>query len=196
MDDRHLKLIPCSTALEAAPGFAPTDESAPPPTPAQSPAAYLETLASGGHLSAAIGFLAAALPRREAVWWACRCVRKAPGANLASNKVAEAALMATEAWTASPGDVNRRKAMPAAEAVGFGHPAGCAALAAFLSGGSIVPPNLKEVEPPADAFAKAVTGSIVLASVADPLAIPATRRKFLDLGLAVARGEDRWKAPT
>ena len=29
----------------------------------------------------AVRFLAHALPKREAVWWACLCVRKAAGAN-------------------------------------------------------------------------------------------------------------------
>lgn len=192
MDDQALKLIPAPTALEAAPRFAPGDSAAPALAPTQSPLAYLEALASGGHFADAAGFLAEALPRREAVWWACRCAREAPGVPLSGG--ANAALHAAETWCVSPGDVNRRKAMPAAEGVGFGHPAGCAALAAFLSGGSIVPPELKEVEPPEHAFTKAVAGSILLASVAEPLAIAETRRKFLDLGLAVARGHDRWKS--
>ena len=195
MTDRPLLLIRGTTALEAVPGFTPADEGAPVPAPTQSPLAYLEALASGGHFADAAGFLASALPRREAVWWACRCSREALGD--APSKEIDAALRAAETWVASPGDVNRRKAMPQAEVVGFGHPAGCAGLAAFLSGGSLTPPDLKEVPPPEHAFARAVAGSVVLASVhGNSRAIVATRRKFVDIGLAVARGEDRWKDPT
>ncbi len=193
MDDRPLKLIPISTALEAAPGFVPADGKV--PEPEQTPVAYFEALASAGHFADAVGFLAAALPRRQAVWWACRCVREASGA--APSEDDARALLAAETWAASPGDINRRKAMPEAEKVGFGQPAGCAALAAFLSGGSIAPPSLKEVPPPEHVCARAVVGSILLAaSKAEPRAIAPTRRKFLDLGLAVARGDDRWKDPT
>ncbi len=196
MDDRAFKLIPASTANEAAPRFAPADEGVPAPAPAQTPFAYFEALASGGHFADAVGFLSASLPHREAVWWACRCAREALGADLPGDANAEAALRAAEAWAVSPGDVNRRKAMPAAEAAGFGHPAGCVALAAFLSGGSIVPPTLKEVPPPDHVCARAVVGSILLAaSKAEPRAMAPTLRKFLDLGLAVARGEERWKPP-
>jgi hypothetical protein len=192
MDDRPPKLIPSPTALEAAPGFAPGEEGVPAPGPGQSPLAYLEALASAGHFGDAAGFLAAALPKREAVWWACRCAREAPGEPPSGD--AELALRAAETWTVSPGEVNRRKAMGAAEKVGFGQPSGCAALAAFLSGGSLAPPTLKEVPSPGHACARAVAGSILLAaSKAKPEAIAAIRRKFLNLGLAVARGEDRWK---
>jgi Family of unknown function (DUF6931) len=194
MNDRELKLIPGS-ATEAVPGFAPVGEGVPAPAPGQTPLEYVQGLASSGHFSDAEGFLASALPRREAVWWACRCVRSTLGSE--PSREADLAVRAAEAWAVAPGDVNRRKAMPVAEAVGFGHPAGCVALAAFLSGGSLVPPGLKEVPPPGDAFARALAGSILLAAArAEPGAIVETHRRFLDLGLAVARGEDRWKNPT
>ena len=191
MDD--LKLIPAKTATEAAPHFAPSEDNVPAPGTEESPLAYLMGLAEAGHLPDATSFLAAALPRREGVWWACRCIRSILGAT-GSTKT-EAALAAAEAWTASPGDLNRRKAMAAAEAVGFVDPAGCAALAVFLSGGSIVPPQLKEVPPPSGSCARALAGAVQLAAVrVEPPRIAATYRGFLDLGLAVARGEDRWKS--
>ena len=195
MGDRELKLIPAKETSEAAPGFAPTGEGVPAPVAGQSPTAYLDALSEGGHLVDASAFLAAALPRREGVWWACRCARSILGPS--PSKEVEDALNASEAWAAAPGDVNRRKAMAAAEAAGFGHPAGCVALAAFLSGGSIVPPHLKDVPPPDHAFPKALSGAIQLAAArAEPGAIVEARRRFVDLGLAVARGEDRWKPLT
>src|SRR5262245_44734732 len=86
----------------------------------------------------AVRLLAEALPKREAVWWACQCVRHAGGPELAT--LAVAALRAAEQWAADPSEDNRRAAYTAAQPVGFGTPAGCAALAAFLSGGSLGPP--------------------------------------------------------
>ena len=190
-----LRSIPSPTALEAVPGFATGDAAAPPPAPGQTPRAYLEALAGGEHWPAAGAFLAAALPRREAVWWACRCAR-ATLDPAAAPPEAEAALRAAEAWAAAPGDVNRRKALPAAEAADLGSPAGCAALAAFLSGGSLVPPPLKEVPPPAGACARAVAGAVTLAAAAAPAAeMGAFHRQFLQIGLAVADGVDRWPDP-
>ena len=194
-DQPELKLIPARTAIEAAPGFAPPTEDAPAPSPDQTPLAYLDALTRADHFTTAEAFLVAALPQREAVWWACRCVRAVLDSRI--TKEAETALSAAEAWTASPGDINRRRAMTAAEAVGFGHPAGCVALAAFLSGGSLAPPNLKEVPPPPQAFGRAVAGALQLAAAkTEPAtAIPGTHRRMIALGLAVARGEDRWKTP-
>ncbi len=189
MDD--LKLIPAPSAAEAARHFDPTPLDAPAPAAGQAPAAYLAALIAAGHLVAAGAYLAAALPRREAVWWGCRCLRSVLAAT--APPAAEAALVAAETWAAAPGDSNRRKAMAAAEAIGFADPAGCLALAAFLSGGSLVPPHLKDVPPPDHAFARALAGALQLAAArAEPAQIGATHRRFLDLGLAVARGADRW----
>ena len=51
-------------------------------------------------------------------------------------------LAAAEAWVADPTEENRRAALPAAEAAGYGTAAGCAAASAFRSGGSLGPPNV------------------------------------------------------
>ena len=183
--------IPFPTAAEAVPGFqsAAVPDLAEPLTLA--PLAFLEWLAVEGHWPTVWSFLANALPRREAVWWASRCVRAISPPELPP--VTDAALKGAETWAAAPGDVNRRKAMPLAEAVGFDQPAGCVALAAFLSGGSLTPPPNPEVAPPANAFARAVAGAVQLAAtVPHPEESAATARRLLDLGLAVARGTDRW----
>ena len=85
----------------------------------------------------AVRFLAHALPKREAVWWACLCARQAAGGNLPAKPAA--ALQAAERWAADPSEDNRRKAQAAAEAAEMSTPAGCAAMAAFWSGGSMAP---------------------------------------------------------
>ena len=108
-------------------------------------ARFLDALIAAGHLPDALRFLAAALPKREAVWWACVCARQGYGAVVPSP--AGAALQAAERWVADPSDANRRAAHPAAEAAGVGTPAGAAAIGVFLSGGSLAPVNLPACRP-------------------------------------------------
>ncbi len=190
-----LKLIPFATAAEAAPGFAATDLPDLDSHLDRAPADFLGWLAAEGHWATAWAFLARALPRREAVWWATRCVRSVLPEPIALP--AATALAAAETWTAAPGDVNRRKAFPLAEAVGVDHPAGCVALVVFLSGGSMAPAQLKEVPPPPGAADRALVGAILIAAAqAPPVEIAATNHRFLDLALGVARGTDRWPNPT
>src|SRR5690349_11369158 len=131
--------------------------------PARGPREFLAALAEADQHVDAIKFLAHLLPPREAVWWAWMCARGAAGEG-ASAEVREA-LAATERWISQPTDAHRRAAMVAGEAAGLDTPAGCAALAAFLSGGSLAPPDLPEVPPPHFGTARAVFGSMVLAAV-------------------------------
>src|SRR5687767_5465508 len=82
----------------------------------------------------AIRFLAAALPKREAVAWALACLR---GAIPKPTPEAASALSQVEAWARDPSDANRRACGAAAEVVGHGTAPGCLADAAFWSGGSL-----------------------------------------------------------
>jgi hypothetical protein len=132
------------------------------------------------------------LPKREAVWWACLCAREGCGADLAP--AAGAAVLASERWVAEPIEENRRAAMAAAEAATFGTPAGCAALAAFLSGGSLGPPNVEPIPPGEDLTARAVAGAILLAAVVrEPEKAPQKFQSFLARGLEVLHGSNRWE---
>jgi hypothetical protein len=140
----------------------------------------------------AIRLLAYALPRREAVWWACLCARGVAGPNPPAKVMA--ALQAAEQWVSDPSDGNRRAALTAAEAAGFDTAAGVAAAAAFWSGGSLGPPNGPAVPPPEHLTAHGASGAIMLAAVqADPARAPEKYRRFLDLGIEVANGTNRWK---
>src|SRR5436305_3569062 len=96
------------------------------------PKAYLDLLTENGHYPDAVRVLAYGLPKREAVWWACQCVRAAGGTDLPP-KAADAVRVA-EKWVADPSDANRTAALAAAEAADFTTPAGAAALAAYWSG--------------------------------------------------------------
>jgi hypothetical protein len=155
-----------------------------------SPHEFLDALIDNGELVDAVQFLAHALPRREAVWWASR----AAVATVWGGPV-EAALRAAEAWVVEPVEVKRIHAQSAAEAAGYDTPAGCAAAAAW-SGGSLAPPGAPVVPPAAHLTAHGAAAAVMLAAVSGPAeAIPESYRALLIQGLAIARGENRWLEP-
>ncbi len=153
----------------------------------QTPRQFLDVLIENGEFHDAVRFLAYALPKREAVWWACLCARNASGANPPASILA--ALNAAEAWASDPSEENRRAAMPVAEAVGFATPAGCVAVSAFWSGGSLGPANLPIIPPDETLTAHGVSGSVILSAVmVEPEKAPEKFRVFLSQGIGVAEG--------
>ena len=140
----------------------------------------------------AVRFIAHALPKREAVWWAWVCARRAAGES--PQPQIKAALAATEKWIAQPDENNRRLAMAAAEKAELGTAAGCAGLAAFFSGGSIAPPNAPAVPPGEFLTAKAVSGAVIFAAVAkEPEKAPEKFRSFVAQGLEVTNRVKLWE---
>ena len=155
------------------------------------PRAFLATLIERELFADAVKFVAHALQKREAVWWAWVCARKAAGADV-EPKI-KAALDATERWIVQPTDDNRRQAMTLGEAAEFSTAAGCAALAAFMSGGSIAPPNVQAVAPGEFLTAQAVSGSVTIAAVSgDPAQAKERFQEYLRLGLEVADRTKLW----
>jgi len=139
----------------------------------------------------AVRVLAHALPRREAVWWAWVCARKASGDT--PEPAIKAALEATERWIVQPTEEHRRDAMTFGESADFGTPAGCSALAAFMTGGSLSPPHAPVVPPGEFMTAKAVAGSVTMAAVIEkPEQAPAKFKEFIGLGLEVADRIKLW----
>jgi hypothetical protein len=124
---------------------------------------YLHQLMGNKLYPDAIHLVAYAVPVREGISWACGCARSVAGTEPPAE--VEAALQATEKWTAEPGEEKRRAALPAAEAAGFGTPAGCVALAAFCSGGSLSPAEFPPVLPPADVAPQTIANAVLLAGV-------------------------------
>lgn len=102
-----------------------------------SPESYVAKLTEAEHYPDAVRFWAFALPKRNAVEWAMKCVQQLP--TLVEQPLQKAAIQATQTWLNDPSDGNRRQAHNAAEAVGLDQPAGCVAMAAFFSEGSLVP---------------------------------------------------------
>lgn len=128
----------------------------------------------------AVAFCAYVLPRREAVWWACRCV-----ADLCPQRAPaeEAALKAAEAWVNEPEDASRWEALRLGSEGGRSLPATWAALAAGWSGGSLAPPDQPPVPAPQHLTAKAVRTAVLTALARAPLQ---HRREWMERCLVYA----------
>jgi hypothetical protein len=138
-----------------------------------------------------VRFLAYALPKREAVWWAWVCARRVAGAE--PEPKIKASLDATERWIAQPTDENRWAAMSAAEVADTGTAAGCAGMAAFFSSGSLGPPGAQTVPPGPYLTSKAVAGAVILAAVSgEPEEAPGNYRASVDQGVDVAKRIKLW----
>jgi hypothetical protein len=158
------------------------------------PQDFVAVLAEHEQHADAVRFLAHALPRREAIFWAWSSARKAlePGEPAPPIR---AALEATGRWIAEPTDENRRPMYEIAEAADIGTPAGCTALSVFLSGGSIAPPEVQAVEPDYYAAAKAIAGAVILAAVSrEPEKAPEKFADYIAHGLQIGQRVGLWAA--
>lgn len=191
MGSGPLSKIASKSASDICARFELGDAARPLLRPGISPAQFLDALVEKREFRDASRLLAHGLPKREAVWWACVCTRHV---SAATAPAAAAALKTAETWVRDPTEENRQRALPAAEAAKFGTPAGCAALAAFFSGGSLGPPTVAAI-PPADKLtADAVAGAILLATVlSQPEKSPDKFRAFLNHGIEIANGKNVWK---
>ncbi len=151
----------------------------------QTPRQFVELLIEKELYLEAIRFLAFALSSREAVGWACLCVRHAMGRDPAKITGAQ---LAAEKWVSDSSEENRRAAMAAAEAEGYKTPGACLGMASFFSGGSISQPGLQPVSPPAHATPAMAVGAMMLAAVAEqPEKAREKYKVFLQKGIAVAQ---------
>lgn len=151
-----------------------------------SPSQFLAALIQAGQEADAVRYLAHALPKPDAVLWACICVRMALGDSPPPEVTT--ALAAAEAWAREPDAGNSRVAGGAAIAMAHDHGARFAALAAFWGGESLVAPDLPAVPPPAALTGAGAEGAVVLAATSgDPASIPQRYRGFLARGILIAR---------
>jgi len=178
--------IKAATAEEVYVGAEPSADAKAHLAPGIAPIAYLDKLTAAALFADAVDFLSRALPKREAVWWACLCAQDLPPAPPQSP--ISLALKAAEAWVFRPTEENRRAAETAANALKASHPARWAAMGAFWSGGSMAPPGSPEVRPADDFTAKAVSGSVQMAAGLDPAQLELHRKTFLEYGLDIASG--------
>jgi hypothetical protein len=153
-------------------------------TTAESAVSVLE---GAGALTDAVRVAAHALPRREAVWWACMCARAVPSRPQRMEDMT--ALDAAEAWVRRPDEPCRRAAHAAAGRAGFSSAEAWAAMGAFWSGGSMAPEGQPVVAPAEDLTGKAVSGSILItAARREPERGEARLRRFLAAARDIAGG--------
>lgn len=163
------------------------------------PGSFLRALIKDGHLIDAVHYLAQGLPHREAVWWACQCVRDAAAVKLDMNATEQVdvllpgppgrALAAAETWVYKPEEDRRRTALEAAEAVGMSEPAALAAMAVAWSGGSLAPDGLPEVPPPEHLSGSMVAAAVVVAATRlPPGQMDDALRRYLAKGIEIAMG--------
>jgi hypothetical protein len=149
--------------------------------------AALEALEAADMLVEATRLIAHALPRREAVWWACMCARHNTPDTLSPDDLA--AIEAAELWVRSQTDESRRAGFDHAGRAGFNSPEAWAAVGAFWSGESLAPLGQAAVAPPPQVAAAAIAGSVALASVRDrPERRPERLRHFLASARDIAAG--------
>jgi hypothetical protein len=152
-------------------------------------ASYIQQLVDKEFYTDAVKVLAHALPKREAVWWACLCARKTltEKSSAAENKAIELA----EAWVYKPSEENRKLLIPIAETAHFKNAASWAVVAAFWSGNNISFTPEVTIPPTEGLTAKAVTGAIITAAVSDkPENIASNYQLFLKQGIDIACGGD------
>ncbi|HEX3877052.1 MAG TPA: hypothetical protein VHW24_08710 [Bryobacteraceae bacterium] len=156
------------------------------------PREFVRLLSEKALFPDAVRFVAHSLPKREAVWWGWVCARRASGSS--PTPEVKAALNATELWISQPTEENRRAAQEASKTAGTGTAAGCAALAAFFSGGSLAPPHAPAVPPGEHLTAKVVAGAVIFAAVAtEPQKAPEKFNSYLAQGLEVTVKIKLWE---
>jgi hypothetical protein len=95
------------------------------------PSQFLRALVEKELHPDAIQLIAHYLPKRQAVWWACQCVKSTFGPK--TTPAMKAAVEAAEKWVSQPTEENRRAAQQAAELEESGSPANVVGLAAAFS---------------------------------------------------------------
>ena len=121
---------------------------------------YLQQLADGGELNKAVSFCAYLLPRREAVWWGCQCVKtilpKLPAEEVALLEVAQD-------WVKLPEEDQRIAALEQGMRSNPNWPSTWLALAAGWSGGNILLGIQATAPAPPEQTARALRGAILCA---------------------------------
>ncbi len=148
---------------------------------------FLERITAAQLQVDAIRVLAAGLPKPEAVWWGVLCVRQYLPKPW--RVVCETACVAAEKWVKEPSDANRRAAGAAAEKAGWDTPTGCLAGAAWLSGGSLSPPELPAVLPREDLTGRTIAGVLLMLLALDPKQTDVIRASILHIGQQISKGE-------
>jgi hypothetical protein len=128
----------------------------------QSPIEFLRALVATGKIEDAVTFCSFLLPRRQAVWWACRSAR-APSGHIAEDRAT--ALLAAEAWVKEPDDERRQAALEVGTKGHFDDPLTWVALAAGWAGGFLVSGPQRSIPMPQYMTARATRTAILISAL-------------------------------
>ncbi|WP_141521482.1 hypothetical protein [Novosphingobium sp. PC22D] len=133
-----------------------------------------------GSSNEAVFYLAAALPRFEAVRWGCRFLDELSRTDRLSAPDQQA-LDSVQRWIGEPVEEFRRAALAASQRASEDSPERLIALAAFFSGGNVSAPDLHPVEPPHHAAGR-FAGAAILGGVYRNGPDPVRLQRALQLG--------------
>jgi Family of unknown function (DUF6931) len=150
---------------------------------------FLQEVADAGNWHQAVSFCAYLLPRRVAVAWGCRSLRRMFD-HFDANE--SRALKFAETWVQQPDEQSRNKALAVGNANDPEQPATWLALAAGWSGGSVVPAEFPPVEAQPDQTARAVRAALLIGHCRLPRGSgDRIMTACLEDGIQLARGEPR-----
>jgi hypothetical protein len=148
----------------------------------------IDQLAADEHYLDALRLRGYLLPKRDAVWWGCLCVRDELDEPLPENQLAACA--AAVAWVTDPTEARRRDCERASDAAGSNGPGGLLAISAFWSDGSIGPASAPEVPPDERLTCQGLAAALVIAAyLGDSTKVNERMTAFFDKGKQVAAGE-------
>ena len=160
------------------------------PNAEEAPVDFARRLLARGAGFDPIVYVASVLPRREAVWWGCQCVRALSGGQ------ADDALLAAETWVRKPEEGERRAALQIGTTGDTDAPSTWLALAAGQSGGSIAPEDGPRVHAWAESTATNLKAGVILAIVQRPMIeIQPWIRACVEAGMRFADGGDAKVTP-
>lgn len=154
------------------------------------PQALLQKLLESDLEADAVRLIAATLSKRQAVWWACLCIRHFAPPTTDADRTA---LGAAVRWVIDPSEPHRRAAESAGQQATLDSLAGIAAMSAFWSEGSMSPAGAAEVKPPANLSSKTVVSAVLLAATRGPAAeLSHRQRQAILAGIEVSDGSVTW----
>ncbi len=146
-----------------------------------SPSKYLAALSEKSLFKDAIQFLAHGMQVPTAIGWASACVKEfqAPDPKAKGKE----SLAVADRWLKSPDEKTRWEAKKAADDGEVSSAGDCVAMAVFLGGKSVAPPEVPDAPPPPYAAQKMAAGGILIAAVAHaPEKAPEKYRRALEMG--------------
>lgn len=154
--------------------------------PTDTPLELLTTLVSAELWVDAVRFAAYACTKRQAVYWAYLCTRTL---DLSSLPAQQQSLDSVQRWLQTPSEEERYLCFTASEAAGLNHPAGCTALAAFWSTGSMAPEDAPPICAPDHLCHHAAACAVMLAAATQPEQAVARYRDFITLAQNILSGK-------